>query len=151
MAVRVPPAAHPGSGAEHAAATFAALGDRTRLSLVSRLGRGGPWSISQLTHGSHLTRQAITKHLRVLERARIVRCVRSGRHRLFALDPQPVLEIRDYLDRVSDQWDQALSRLRAFVEDGTGITAPAAAHRARTARAATHPLTRKTPNSPAAI
>lgn len=98
------------------ASTFAALGDRTRLSLLSRLGGGGAWSISQLTHGSHLTRQAITKHLRVLERARIVRCVRSGRHSLFELDPEPVHELRDYLDRVSGEWDEALARLRSCVE-----------------------------------
>lgn len=99
------------------ASTFAALGDRTRLSLLSRLSRDGPWSISQLTHGSHLTRQAITKHLRVLERARIVRCVRSGRHSLFEMDPEPVHEVRDYLDRISAEWDRALARLRSFVED----------------------------------
>lgn len=96
---------------------FAALGDSTRLSLLSRLSRGQACSIAQLTHGSHLTRQAITKHLRVLERARIVRCVRSGRERLFQLDPQPVLDLRDYLDRVSAQWDQALTRLQSFVEN----------------------------------
>ena len=90
---------------------------RTRLSLLSRLSHDGPWSISQLTHGSHLTRQAITKHLRVLERARIVRCVRSGRHSLFELDPEPVHQLRDYLDRISAEWDQALARLKSFVED----------------------------------
>jgi len=99
------------------ASTFAALGDRTRLSLLARLGHGHPCSISQLTHGTQLTRQAITKHLRVLERARIVRCVRSGRHALFELDPQPVHVLRDYLDRVSAQWDEALARLKSFVED----------------------------------
>jgi DNA-binding transcriptional ArsR family regulator len=96
--------------------TFAALGDRTRFSLLSRLSRGPACSISQLTHGSHLTRQAITKHLRVLERAKIVRCVRSGRERLFELDPRPVLELRDYLDHISAQWDKALSRLKSLVE-----------------------------------
>ena len=99
------------------ASIFGALGDATRLSLLSRLTRGGPWSISQLTHGSHLTRQAITKHLRVLERARIVRCVRSGRHSLFEVDLEPVHELRDYLDRISLEWDQALARLQSFVEE----------------------------------
>jgi DNA-binding transcriptional ArsR family regulator len=107
-------ASHPASA--RTASTFAALGDRTRLSLLARLGRGGPCSISQLTHGSHLTRQAITKHLRVLERARIVRSVRSGRHSLFELIPEPVHELRDYLDRVSAEWDQAIARLQSFVE-----------------------------------
>lgn len=100
-----------------AASTFAALGDPTRLSLLAKLSRGKPHSISQLAHGSHLTRQAITKHLRVLERANVVRCVRSGRHSLYQLDLQPVHELRGYLDRISAEWDKALSRLKSFVED----------------------------------
>jgi DNA-binding transcriptional ArsR family regulator len=98
------------------APVFAALGDETRLSLVAKLCRGNPYSISQLTEGSRLTRQAITKHLRVLEGAGIVRCVRAGRERLFELDPEPIHEIRSHLDLVSEQWDQALSRLKSFVE-----------------------------------
>jgi DNA-binding transcriptional ArsR family regulator len=104
-------------GLSHTAPLFAALGDPTRLSLLAKLSRGQAYSISQLAHGSHLTRQAITKHLRVLERAKIVRSVRSGRHALFELDPQPVHELRDYLDRISAQWDETLSRLKSFVED----------------------------------
>ena len=99
-----------------AATTFAALGDPTRLSLLARLSREPRLSISQLAHDSHLTRQAITKHLRVLERTRIVRCTPAGRERLYSLDPAPVHEVRDYLDRISAQWDQALARLKIFVE-----------------------------------
>ncbi len=96
---------------------FAALGDETRLRLVSRLSRGERLSIAQLSAQSTVTRQAITKHLRVLEAARIVRCMRSGRESLFELDPRPIDELRQYLDRVSLQWDGALLRLKAFVED----------------------------------
>ena len=99
-----------------AAPVFAALGDTTRLALVAKLARGEPYSISELTEGSKLTRQAITKHLRVLARAGIVRCSRAGRESRFEFDPKPIVEIRDYLDRVSEQWDEALSRLKAFVE-----------------------------------
>jgi DNA-binding transcriptional ArsR family regulator len=99
------------------ARVFAALGDATRLSLVAKLCGGQPRSISQLTRGSKLTRQAITKHLRVLERAKIVHNVRSGRESLFALDPEPMDELMKYLDRVSAHWDQALSRLKTFVEE----------------------------------
>jgi DNA-binding transcriptional ArsR family regulator len=95
---------------------FAALGDRTRLALVIRLSAGEPRSISQLAEGSRLTRQAITKHLHVLEQAGIVRCTRAGRESRFSFDPEPIDGARQYLDRVSAQWDQALSRLRAFVE-----------------------------------
>jgi DNA-binding transcriptional ArsR family regulator len=95
---------------------FAALGDETRLALVWKLADGRPHSISQLTQGSKLTRQAITKHLRVLQRAGMVRCDRQGRESRFEFDARPIEDIRQYLDLVSQQWDQALSRLKAFVE-----------------------------------
>lgn len=95
---------------------FAALGDETRLALLAKLGNGRQRSISQLAEGSTVTRQAITKHLRVLERARIVRCTHSGRERLYELDPLPVQSLKNYLDTLSTQWDAALYRLRSFVE-----------------------------------
>ena len=99
------------------APVFAALGDRTRLSLVTNLSSGLPRSISQLTKGSRLTRQAITKHLRVLERAGIVHSRRTGRESLFQFDAKPIEGIREYLDLVSEQWDQALGRLKKFIEE----------------------------------
>ena len=98
------------------APVFAALGDETRLSLVAKLCSGQARSIAQLTEGSKLTRQAITKHLRVLESVEIVRSIRAGRESLFEFRPEPMAEIKRYLDRVSEQWDQALSRLKSFVE-----------------------------------
>jgi len=98
------------------ALVFAALGDATRLSLVTKLCSGQPRSISQLTQGSKLTRQAITKHLRVLERAGIAHSVHAGRESLFELDLEPVTKAGEYLAYVSEQWDQALSRLKSFVE-----------------------------------
>ena len=98
------------------ASVFAALGDETRLLLLARLCEGRPVSISRLTEGSKLTRQAITKHLQVLESAGIVHGVRRGRESLFEFRPQPIEEIKKYLDLVSAQWDQALSRLKSFVE-----------------------------------
>ncbi len=99
------------------ALVFAALGDATRLSLVAKLCGRRPYSISQLTQGSKLTRQAITKHLRVLESAGIVHSVRKGRESRFEFDPQPIERIQQYLDFVSEQWEQALSRLKSFVGD----------------------------------
>jgi DNA-binding transcriptional ArsR family regulator len=78
------------------------------------------WPAPQANHvtaGSRLTRQAITKHLRVLENAGIVHSLRAGRESLFELDPKPMEESRDYLDFVSEQWDQALARLKSFVEN----------------------------------
>jgi DNA-binding transcriptional ArsR family regulator len=98
------------------AAVFAALGDETRLSLVNTLAAGEARSIAQLTGGSRLTRQAITKHLKVLQEAGIVHSARAGRQSLFELDPAPMNDLRAYLERVATQWDQVLGRLRAFVE-----------------------------------
>jgi DNA-binding transcriptional ArsR family regulator len=98
------------------APVFAALGDETRLALVAKLAKGTPCSISQLTAGSRLTRQAITKHLRVLENAGMVRHSRWGRESRFALDPEPLKGLRNYLEGVSAQWDDTLSRLKSFVE-----------------------------------
>ena len=95
---------------------FAALGDQTRLSLVAKLCSGRRFSISQLTRGSKLTRQAITKHLRVLESAGMVHSMQEGRESLFEFDPGPIEETKKYLDVVSQQWDKVLSRLKLFVE-----------------------------------
>jgi DNA-binding transcriptional ArsR family regulator len=99
------------------APVFAALGDETRLSLVVRLSYGRPRSISQLTAGTKLTRQAIAKHLRVLQRIGMVHSTRAGRERLFEFNPQPIEGLKEYLALVSAQWDQALSRLKLFVEN----------------------------------
>lgn len=98
------------------AAVFAALGDETRLSLLAKLCGGQRYSIAELTEGTNLTRQAVTKHLRVLERARIVHGTRTGRESLFEFNPQPIHELREYLETVSKQWDVALARLKTFVE-----------------------------------
>ena len=98
------------------ASVFAALGDETRLALVASLARGHPYSISQLTVGSRLTRQAIRKHLHVLETAGMVRSVMHGRENRFELRPQQIKEVRQYLEFVSKQWDEALGRLKMLVE-----------------------------------
>jgi DNA-binding transcriptional ArsR family regulator len=98
------------------AAICAALGDETRLALLSTLAGGETRSIAQLTGGSRLTRQAITKHLRVLEDAGLVRSARSGRQTLFSFEPAPLQELRSYLERVSAQWDVVLGRLKTLVE-----------------------------------
>ena len=98
------------------AVVFAALGDATRLALVLKLSGGQPQSISQLTKGSKLTRQAITKHLRVLESAGLVRGVQAGRENRFEFNAEPITDLREYLDFVSEQWDRALRRLKVFVE-----------------------------------
>jgi DNA-binding transcriptional ArsR family regulator len=99
------------------ASVFAALGDETRLSVLAKLCNGRPQSISRLTVGTNLSRQAVTKHLRVLANAGVVRRVRVGRESLFELEPRPIEEVRNYLDQVSKQWDDALARLKSHVEN----------------------------------
>jgi DNA-binding transcriptional ArsR family regulator len=103
--------------AQLSAPVFAALGDETRLRLVARLCDSGPMSISRLTIGSNVTRQAITKHLRVMEEAGLVRGTRHGRESVWQLEQRRLDDARRYLDEISKQWDEALGRLRTFVED----------------------------------
>ena len=98
------------------ASVFAALGDETRLSLVRKLCERSPRSIVQLTEGTRLTRQAISKHLRVLEDVGLVGSLRVGRESQYEFRPRPLDEAKDYLDEVSRQWDVALASLKAFVE-----------------------------------
>jgi DNA-binding transcriptional ArsR family regulator len=95
---------------------FAALGDETRLRLVSRLSSSGPASIARLTAGSSVSRQAITKHLHVLAGAGLVRSSRRGRERVWELRPRQLELARESLEAISRQWDEALGRLKAFVE-----------------------------------
>jgi DNA-binding transcriptional ArsR family regulator len=105
------------SAAGAPAAIFAALGDKRRLGLVSRLSARGPMSIAKLAAGSDVTRQAITKHLRTLERAGIVRGERSGRKSIWQIETRRLEAARRVLDAISKQWDSALGRLKALVEE----------------------------------
>ena len=98
------------------APVFAALGSVTRLELLSRLSDGREYSITALTDDLELTRQAITKHLHVLQHAGIVNCRRVGRESRFTMRPDSICCAQDYLNRISDQWDEAISRLRQVVE-----------------------------------
>lgn len=99
-----------------AAPLFAALGDETRLRLLVRLSSGGPGSIARLTEKSPVSRQAITKHLEALSEAGLVRSIRRGRECIWELEPKRLADAHDYLDRISRQWDDALGRLKKFVE-----------------------------------
>jgi len=99
---------------------FAALGDQTRLRLVARLCDDGPLSIIRLTAGSSVSRQAISKHLRVLEEAGLVRSSRQGRESVWRLEHRRLEQARRDLERIAKRWDDALGRLRALVEDGEG-------------------------------
>src|ERR1051325_5301893 len=100
-----------------AAPVFAALGDTLRLGLLGRLSADGPLSISRLSEGTGVTRQAVTHHLEALGRVGLVRDARRGRERVFSLDAKRLEIARQYLERVTAQWDAAAARLKAFVED----------------------------------
>ena len=95
---------------------FAALADRTRLGLLRRLSEGETQCIARLSLDTRLTRQAVTKHLQVLEHAGLVTSARVGRESLYAFRPGPVMEAQAFLDLISAQWDGRLARLKAFVE-----------------------------------
>jgi DNA-binding transcriptional ArsR family regulator len=99
-----------------AAPVFAALGDETRLRLVARLCGDGPLSISRLSDGTGVTRQAVTKHLNALAAAGLARDTWSGRERIWELEPKRLENARRCLDQIADQWDAAIGRLRDFVE-----------------------------------
>lgn len=100
------------------APVFAALGDQTRLRLVARLGSEGPLSIARLTDGTEVSRQAVTKHLRVLAVAGLARGVRQGRQQVWQLEAARLEEARRSLERIAERWDEALLRLKAVVEEG---------------------------------
>ncbi len=106
------------AGLARAGPVFAALGDERRLALVSRLSAGGPQSITRLTAGSDVTRQAITKHLTVLAGAGLVRGVRRGRERIWEIDTKRLDDASRWLEEISKRWDERLDRLKKFVEGG---------------------------------
>jgi DNA-binding transcriptional ArsR family regulator len=95
---------------------FAALADETRLGIVVRLCERGPSSIASLTDGTNVSRQAVTKHLHALAGAGLVRSARAGRERIWALETKRLAEAGRYLEQISRQWDAALLRLKALVE-----------------------------------
>jgi DNA-binding transcriptional ArsR family regulator len=111
---------------EGSAPLFRALGDETRLHVVARLSEEGPLSITELTGGTNVSRQAVTKHLHVLADAGLVHSQRGGgsgdgngdkRENVWTLEPRRLEEARRLLDLISREWDNTLDRLKAFVED----------------------------------
>lgn len=109
-----------GSKAGQTARLFAALGDETRLRLVWRLCREGPLSITALTAGAKVSRQAVAKHLRVMEEAGLARGTRRGRESIWQLEQRRLREAQRDLGAISQRWDDVLARPRAFVERGEG-------------------------------
>src|SRR5436189_5850972 len=100
----------------NSAPIFAALGDETRLRLIAVLCAGGAMSIAQLTSGTEITRQAVTKHLHVLADAGMLHDVKVGRERRWELETTQLEEARRSLELIGQQWDRALNKLKMAVE-----------------------------------
>jgi DNA-binding transcriptional ArsR family regulator len=100
-----------------AAPLFAALGDETRLKLITRLCQEGPLSVTRLSEGASITRQAVSKHLGTLEESGLVQARQKGRERIYEFAPARLRAAQRYLDQVSAEWDSAIARLRAYVEE----------------------------------
>lgn len=118
--VKAPPRSRTAKSARELRRTaplFAALGDDVRLTLISRLCARGPQSTMRLSEGAGVTRQAVSKHLDVLAAAGVVRSARHGRERVWEVDAAPLQAAQDWLGAISKDWDSALARLKAFVED----------------------------------
>jgi DNA-binding transcriptional ArsR family regulator len=96
---------------------FDALGDPNRLRILTRLCDRGPCSTSEFTQVVPVSRQAATKHLLLLEAVGLVSSHRKGRERIWQVRPEPLIEASDYLTGLSKRWDDAIERLRVFVED----------------------------------
>jgi DNA-binding transcriptional ArsR family regulator len=95
---------------------FAALGDPVRLAMIARLSGDGPLATRDLQRNTGVSRQAITKHLQVLENAGLVSSDRVGRDRQWRMQAQQLAAARRFLEQISQQWDLRLARLKAFVE-----------------------------------
>jgi len=102
---------------EKLASVFAALGDPTRLKLVAVLCAGGAFSIAQLTSGTEISRQAVTKHLQVLADAGVVGDIKRGRERLWQLAPDAIEDARQALELIGQEWERRLDRLKTFAEN----------------------------------
>jgi DNA-binding transcriptional ArsR family regulator len=100
----------------NSAQLFAALGDETRQQLLARL-LEGPLSITSLTEGTGISRQAVTKHLRVMSDAGLVRADKRGRESVWTIEANALEEARAFIEQISNRWDNALARLRSLVED----------------------------------
>lgn len=102
---------------EKKAKLFAVLGDSTRLNLLTNLVDGKKRSITELTKGTGLTRQAITKHLKLLENANVVKGEKSGRDSLYTLQIESLSEAREIIESIEQQWDETLNRLKIYLGD----------------------------------
>ena len=95
---------------------FLAISDPTRRHILERLRTQGSLSVSELSEPLYMTRQAVTKHLDVLESAGLLEHRWQGRRRLHRLKAQPLEDIADWLAPYAAAWDRRLARLQTHLE-----------------------------------
>jgi len=96
-------------------ATFQALADPTRRAVLDLLRRGGQ-PAGEIAQAFPVSRPAISKHLRLLRRAHLVREHREGRHRVYQLNPDPLRAVDSWLEQYRSFWKMNLANLKTFVE-----------------------------------
>jgi DNA-binding transcriptional ArsR family regulator len=99
------------------APVFDALGDPNRLRIITRLCDSGPCSTTDVAQVVPVSRQAATKHLLLLEAVGLVSSRRQGRERIWRVQPESLTDASEYLTALSQRWDRAIDRLRAYVEE----------------------------------
>jgi DNA-binding transcriptional ArsR family regulator len=103
------------SEGKHSEATFQALADPTRRAVLDLLRRGAQ-PAGQIAQAFPVSRPAISKHLRLLRRAHLVREHREGRHRVYQLNPDPLRAVDSWIEQYRVFWSASLTNLKAFVE-----------------------------------
>src|SRR5439155_22921068 len=102
---------------EHPQPIFAALADPMRRSLLVNLAENSPKTATQLAEDYPITRQAILKHLNILEDAGLVAVHQKGREKRYTLTPEPLDDLEKWLKDISAKWDERLLRLKTLLED----------------------------------
>lgn len=106
-------------------AAFSALADPTRRAVLDLL-RGGSLPAGQIAQAFPISRPAISKHLRLLRRARLVDEARSSRHRFYSLNPAPLKAVDAWLNHYRIFWEASLTSMKTVVENETARKTPAA-------------------------
>lgn len=101
---------------DHLSTTLSALADPTRRAILARLSRGET-SVTELAEPFAMSLPAISKHLKVLERAGLITRGREAQWRPCRLDPGPLREVADWLEHYRSFWDQSLNRLEDYLRD----------------------------------
>jgi DNA-binding transcriptional ArsR family regulator len=98
-------------------ATFSALADPTRRAILARLAAGGEASVLELAAPFDMSQPAISKHLRVLERAGLISRGRDGQRRPCRIEARPLAEANEWLERYRQMWEANFQRLDALLEE----------------------------------